>query len=129
MANPLTAPVHVTVFQKMPELVSKIIPKYVYIIVRENHNRYKDILLKHLRIKSCEEEKFDNSCNLESINTSEPLFIALYSKTFDLIVSSDKMANDETYTKTYIIIGFIGYCDRYYSRKDMATKTGLCSEI
>ena len=50
---------HVTISQKMLEPGSKITPKYV--IVRENHNRYKDILLKHLGIKSREEQKCDSS--------------------------------------------------------------------
>jgi len=72
----------------MLEPGSKITPKYV--IVHENYNRYKNILLKHLGIKSREEQKCDSSCNLESINTSDASFIALHSKTFDLIVSSDK---------------------------------------
>lgn len=84
----------------MQECDSKITPKRVYVIIRENRNGYKDILLKHLGIKSREEEKFDSSCNFESINASDAS-IALHSKTFDLIVSADKWLTMKPIKKLY----------------------------
>jgi len=101
---PPTAPVYVTVSQKMKERGSKITPKHVYVIVRENRNGYRDTLLKHLGIKSSEEEKLDSTCNSEgtNINTSNASSIALHSKTFNLIVSADKWLIMKPIKKIYI---------------------------
>lgn len=89
---PPSKPVYTTISQKMQERNCHITPKHVYVIVRENRNGYRNLLLQHYNINSDYqiEKSVDTSISRDNIDTSTSSNISTYSKKFNLVISADK---------------------------------------
>lgn len=86
-----------------------ITPKYIYVIVRENRNRYKDKLQQHFGITLHENinESDETSYSDTVVNTSASS-VMLNKKKFDIIVSAEKWRIIKPIRK-YITNAYIGF--------------------
>lgn len=108
-AYPPSAPAYTHCANKIRERGFNITPKYIYVIVRENRNRYKDKLQQHFGITLHENinESDETSYSDTVVNTSASS-VMLNKKKFDIIVSAEKWRIIKPIRK-YITNAYIGF--------------------